>query len=81
MMKTVNLKELKGKIQFVEHFADYDVEIVDVAPDLKVKIVENFPNNPGEWNIVASLPDIKLRIVENFGDFTIQFVENFPGIV
>ena len=80
MLKDVDLTKMKGRIQFVEHFADFDVEITDIIPDLKVKIVEHFPNEPGKWKIVSSAPDIKLKIVENFGDFKIQFVEYSYGI-
>ncbi len=80
MMKAVDLTKLKGKIKFVEHFADYDVEICTINPDLKVKIVEHFPNEMGQWQIVDSMEDIKIRIVENFGDFRIKFVEHFPGL-
>ncbi len=79
-MKTVDLKQMKGKIQFVEHFADFEAEIVAFLPDLKVKLVERFPDEPGKWQIVTSFPDIKIKLVENFGDFKIQFVENSNGI-
>jgi hypothetical protein len=80
MLKDVDLSKMKGRIQFVEHFADFDVEISEVFPDLKVKIVEHFANTPGKWQIVSSSPDIKLKIVENFGDFKIQFTEYAHGI-
>ncbi|MCF6168043.1 hypothetical protein [Lutibacter sp.] len=80
-MEEAELKKIKGKIKFVENFADYNVEITEIMPDLKVKIVEHLFNREGEWQIVDSMPDIKIKIVENFGDFSIQFVNNFPGIV
>lgn len=80
MNDKIELSKIKGKIKFVENFADYKVEITNLFPDMKVKLVEQLFNKEGEWQVVDSMPDIKIKIVENFGDFTIQFVENFPGI-
>lgn len=80
-MEEIALAKIKGKIKFVEIFEDYKVEITEMMPDLKVKIVDNVLDREGEWQIVDTMPDIKIKIVENFGDFSIQFVENFPGVV
>jgi len=54
--------------------------VVDSFPDLKVKIVESFPDECGEWQIVDSFPDIKVQIVKSFADIKVEFVESFPGL-
>jgi hypothetical protein len=53
---------------------------VESFPDLKVKIVESFPDACGKWEIVDSFPDFTVQIVESFPDFTIKMVESFPGM-
>jgi hypothetical protein len=55
------------------------VQAVTSVPDLKVEIVESFPNSVGQWQIVDSFPDYKIEMVDSFPDFTIQFVKSFPG--
>jgi hypothetical protein len=52
---------------------------VDSFPDLKVKIVDSFPDECGEWMIVDSFPDIKVKIVDSFPDIKVKFVKHFPG--
>ncbi|CAL2093280.1 hypothetical protein [Tenacibaculum sp. 190524A05c] len=75
-------KKLYGKIQFVEYpsQADVKVKIVNSFPDLRVRFVENFADECGEWRIVENNADLKVYITENFPDFTIQPVTSFPGL-
>lgn len=77
-----NEKKLYGKIQFVAFKVDADitVSIVNNFADLKVKFVENFPDQCGEWQVVEHHPDLKVYITENLADLKIQLVSNFPGI-
>ncbi len=75
-----DLCKIRGKIQFVESFPDYEVKVVDSFPDLRVKIVGSFPDDCGEWQIVESFPDFKIKMVESFPDFKIKYVESFPGL-
>ena len=77
-----NGKNLYGRIQFVEFQsqADVKVKIVNSFPDLKVRFVENFADECGEWRIVENNADLKVYITENFPDFTIQPVTSFPGL-
>jgi hypothetical protein len=56
------------------------IQIVDAFPDLKVKIVEAFPDDCGEWQIVVAFPDFKVQIVDAFPDIKIKYVEAFPGL-
>lgn len=75
-------KKLYGKIQFVEfeNQADVTVQIVNSFPDLKVKFVENFADQCGEWQIVESNASLKVFITQINADIRIQPVENFPGL-
>ena len=61
---------LAGKVRVVEHF-----------PDLKVKPVEAFPDDVGEWQFVDFGEDFTIQFVEHFPDITIRFVNAFPGVV
>lgn len=75
-------KKLYGKIQLVEYpsQADIKVKIVNAFPDLRVRFVENFANECGEWQIVENNADLKVYITENFPDIKIQPVTSFPGL-
>jgi len=75
-------KKLFGKIQLVEfaNQADIKVQIVNSFPDLKVQFVESFADQCGEWQIVEFNGDLKVYITENFPDIKIQAVNNFPGL-
>lgn len=75
----LEVRNIYGRIQYVESFPDYKVQKVSSFPDLKVQVVDSFPDGPGKWQIVDSFPDYKIQIVESFPDFTVQFVDNFPG--
>ncbi|SNR13828.1 hypothetical protein [Tenacibaculum jejuense] len=76
-------KKLYGKIRLVEYAsqADIKVKIVNSFPDLKVKFVENFANDCGEWQIVEHGEDLRVFISENFADLKIKPVNSFPGMV
>lgn len=76
----LDLSKIYGRIQIVDHFADYKVKIVESFGDLKVKIVESNANAPGKWIMVNSRPDFKIKIVNSFADFTIRYVERSPGV-
>lgn len=77
--KDVSFEGVYGRIQFVTWDADYDVKVVDALEDLRVQIVDHFPDSPGKWQIVDHFPDYTIRIVEHFPDFTIRYVDCFPG--
>lgn len=79
--QTIDLSEIYGRIQIVDHFPDYKVKIVDHFPDLRVQIVDHFPDSPGKWKIVDHFPDYKIKWVDHFEDFKIKKVEHFPGVV
>jgi hypothetical protein len=61
-------KKLYGKIKVVTAF-----------PDLKVQVVDAFPDKCGKWKMVDAFPDVKVQMVTAFPDLKIQFVEAFPG--
>lgn len=78
--KGVPFEGVYGRIQFVNSFADYDVKIVERHEDLRVQLVERFPDSCGKWQIVDRFPDYKIRIVDAHPDFTIRYVDSFPGV-
>ena len=75
-------KKLYGKIRFVESSgnADVKIKIVNSFPDLKVKLVENFANDCGEWQVVEYGEDLKIYVTESFPDIKVKFVTSFPGM-
>ncbi|MGA7216232.1 MAG: hypothetical protein WBX20_18675 [Terrimicrobiaceae bacterium] len=77
--REIDFSKIRGRIQFVENFADYKVKAVEGSPDLKVQIVESSPDAPGKWQVVNSFPDYKIQLVDALPDFTIQYVNNLPG--
>ena len=60
---------LAGKVRVVEHF-----------PDIKVKVVNNFPDEIGEWQFVEHFEDFSIQYVDSFEDIRVQFVTSFPGV-
>jgi hypothetical protein len=66
---TLNGKKLYGKVQVVDHFADFKVQRVDHFPDLNVQFVDHFPDRCGTW-----------QLVDHFPDFTITYVDHFPDL-
>lgn len=73
-------KKLYGKIRFVESAgnADVKIKIVNNFPDIKVKLVENYANDCGKWEVVEYGEDLKVYVAENFADIKVKFVTNFP---
>lgn len=75
----LDVSKIYGRIQYVDVFPDYTIEVVDAFPDLKVKEVNAFPDAAGKWEIVTVFPDYKIQKVKAFGDFKVQYVDSFPG--
>lgn len=78
--KSADVGSIYGRIQFVEAFADYDVQVVDRHEGLRVQLVERFPDAPGKWQPVDRFPDYKIRLVDSHPDFKIRYVDRFPGV-
>ena len=74
-----DVSRIYGRIQYVNSFPDYKVEVVSSFEDLSVEEVTAFPDKPGKWQIVTSFPDYKIQKVSSFGDFKIRYVTSFPG--
>ena len=51
---TCNGKPLYGRVQVVEHFADFKVQVVTSFPDLRVQKVPAFADSCGKWQMVDS---------------------------
>ena len=70
----VDVSKIYGRIQFVDAFPDYKVEVVTAFPDLRVQKVQAFPDAAGKWEIVTAFPDYKIQLVRAFADFQIEYV-------
>ena len=79
LVKNGNLIPLQGKVEFVDFFADFTVQIVSFFPDLKVEFVDFFANSCGEWEVVDFFADFTVEIVDFFPDIQIEIVDFFPG--
>ncbi|GEM_PF-1320513 len=71
--------ELHGRVQFVEHFADYKIKYVRNFADADVTFVDTFPDKPGRWKVVSSFPDFTVQVVNTFPDFTVKRTQSSPG--
>ena len=54
----VDVSKIYGRIQFVDAFPDYTVEVVTAFPDLRVQKVQAFPDAAGS----ADLPGRHCRV-------------------
>ena len=75
----VDVSKIYGRIQYVNAFADYTIEVVSAFPDLRVEVVDAFADSAGEWEIVEAFPDFTIEKVDAFGDFKVEYVRDFPG--
>lgn len=46
----------------------------------KVRVVDSFPDDIGEWQFVGYGEDFTIQFVDSFPDIRIQFVDSFPGV-
>jgi hypothetical protein len=76
----VDVSQIYGRIQYVDAFPDFKVEVVEAFEDLRVKEVNAFPDRAGRWQIVTAFPDFKIQKVKAFGDFKIRYVDAFEGV-
>ena len=72
--------ELKGKVQFVDSFADLKVKFVNSFADINVEFVSSFPDKCGQWQTVNSFPDFTIQEVDSFPDIEVKKVSSFPGM-
>jgi hypothetical protein len=73
-----DVSKIYGRIQYVESFPHYRVQVVDGMADLDVQEVESLPNGPGLWQVVDEFPDYRIQIVDALSDFEIRFINRFP---
>lgn len=72
--------KLYGKVKIVTSFPDITVQKVNAFEELKVQLVDVFPDVCGKWQIVDNFPDFTVQFVDAFPDITIREVTAFPGI-
>jgi hypothetical protein len=56
------------------------VKVVNAHADLKVQVVNSFPDKCGKWQMVNTFPDFTIQFVNSFPDVKIQYVNSFPGM-
>lgn len=71
---------LTGKVRIVNYNGNFRVKVSEHFPDLNVKLVERFPDDVGEWQIVEYGEDFTIEFVNYGEDFSIRFVTSFPGV-
>ncbi len=71
---------LYGRVQVVNAFADFRVEVVPFSADLKVQAIDRMPMYCGEWQFVDSTPDFTIEYVPFSADLQIEFVDALPGM-
>ena len=78
-------KKLYGRVKFVDGISDqpdFKVKVVTLQAeaDLKVKRVNFSPIACGEWQEEMFPPlELKVQVVNTFEDFSIIYVNDFPG--
>lgn len=80
---TWNGIRLAGKVQIVDQkrHPNIRIKVVEHFSDMKVKMVENFPDRCGEWKIVDRNPDFTVAFVtSNHFDFKVKWENHFPGV-
>ncbi len=73
-MPKPDVSKIYGKIQLVDMFPDFKVQIVTANADLNVEKVKMFPNSKGKWELVTMFPDYKIQLVDFLPDFTVKFI-------
>ena len=80
MKTSIDLSRIHGKIQFVDLHADFKVKVVSSFGDLQVQLVDRSPRSAGKWLLVQQFPDFRIKLVDHRPDFTIQYVQAYPGV-
>jgi len=67
-------------IKLWKRMSSINLQDVSSFPDLRVKAVEHFPDDIGEWQFVDYGEDFTIQYVDSFPDIKIEFVEHWPGV-
>ena len=74
-------KLLFGNVKVVTAGADLRVQVVDIAPDLRVDTCVITPRRCGEWHMVSAGADFTIQLVTISPDIRIQYVTLSPSII
>ena len=72
--------EMFGRVRIVERGGDIRVKMVEHFPELRVDPFSSFPRKCGEWQFVERREDFTIRFVEDNADIEIELVRAFPGM-
>ena len=73
-------KPLYGNVKVVTAGADFRVQVVDIAPDLRVDTSVIKAIRCGEWHMVTAGADFTIQLVTISPDIRVQYVKLNPGI-
>jgi hypothetical protein len=65
-----------GKVQIVQHNADFKVQIVESFEDLKILVVEHLFDSFGKWKFVDHEPKLRIKFVNHHPDIKVKFIKS-----
>ena len=82
-MKTSNLEaepqgglDCYGKVQVVQHNADFKVQVVETFEDLRIEIVEHLFEPLGKWKFVDHKPNFRIKFVTHHPDIKVRIIKS-----
>jgi hypothetical protein len=65
-----------GKVQVVQHNADFKVQVVETFEDLRIEIVEHLFEPLGKWKFVDHKPNFRIKFVTHNPDIKVRIIKN-----
>jgi hypothetical protein len=65
-----------GKVQVVQHNADFKVQIVATFEDLRIEIVEHLFDSLGKWKFVDHEPNLRIKFVTHHPDIKVRIIKS-----
>lgn len=65
-----------GKVQVVQHNADFKVQIVETFEDLRIEIVEHLFNSVGKWKFVDHDANLRIKFVMHHPDIKVRIINS-----
>jgi len=63
-----------GKVQVVQHNADFKVQFVETFEDLRIEIVEHLFEPLGKWKFVDHEPSLRIKFVTHHPDIKARII-------
>jgi hypothetical protein len=65
-----------GKVQVVQHKADFKVQIVESFEDLRIEIVDHLFNSVGKWKFVDHDSNLRIKFVTHQPDIKVRIINS-----